>query len=148
MTRFVLAIIAAAGLALTGGACGLFAPPAVVMVSGRDDHGELERRAIGLQATPRDVSIAATALDGDIALVVQRDGPWARVRLVKSGEEGWVEDHYLRGEAVWAAPHTPLRVTFIAAEVRSDGVFVQVRPRDGSGERWVHASELKEVGAR
>lgn len=147
MTRIVLAIIAAAGLALTGGACGPLQPPAVVMISGRDDHGDLQRRAIGLQATPRDASITATALDGDIALVLRREGPWANVRLVKSGEEGWVEDHYLRGEAVHHGA-APRRVRFLAAEREDGGVRVRVRYSDDASEAWVNAASLKEVGAR
>jgi hypothetical protein len=147
VTRALLAIVAAAGLALTGGACGLFANPAVVMVSGRDDHGDLQRRAIGLQVSPREATIAATALDGDIALVLRREGPWAHLRVVRSGEEGWVEDHYLRGEAVHHGA-TPRRVRLIGAEREDGGVRVRVRYADDASEAWVSASALKEVGAR
>lgn len=147
MTRVLIACLAAAGLALTGGACGLFASPAVVMVSGRDDHGDLARRAIGLQASPREATITATALDGEIALVLRREGPWAHLRLVRSGEEGWIEDHYLRGEAVHHGS-TLRRVRFLAAERDGAGVRVRVRYADDASEAWVSASALKEVGAR
>jgi len=147
VTRVLLASLVAAGVALTSGACGLFATPAVAMVSGRDDHGLLERPAIGLQRSPTDATVVATAHDGEFALVLERSGPFARVRLVLSGEEGWIADHDLRGEAVRVGP-PPRRVTFVAAE-RSDGdVRVRVRYADDKTEEWVPASTLNEVGAR
>jgi hypothetical protein len=146
--RVLLAIIAAAALALMSGGCGLFATgPAVVMVSGRDDHGLLERPAIGLQASPSDLTVTGTAHDGEFALVVKRDGPWAYVRLVKTGDEGWINDHDLRGEAVRTGG-AARRVRFAAAE-RTDGdVRVRVRYADDGSEEWVSATSLKEVGAR
>lgn len=147
MTRVLIACVAA-GLALTGGACGLSTPDAVVMISGRDDHGDLERPHLGLQVSPADRAVAATARDGEFAHVKERRGPWTRVAIVRTREAGWIEDHYLRGDAIWVAPNAPLRVTFAAAEARPEGVFIRVRPPDGSAERWVPASELREVGAR
>jgi hypothetical protein len=145
----VLTIIAAAALALgTSGGCGLFASaPAVAMVSGRDDHGLLERPAIGLQASPVDLTVTATAHDGEFAEVVRRDGLYAYVRLLKTGEEGWIADHDLRGEAVRNDPR-PRRVTFVAAERRDAAVWVRVRYADDGTEEWVAAASLKEVGAR
>jgi hypothetical protein len=117
------------------------------MVSGRDDHGLLERPAIGLQASPTDPTVTATAHDGEFALVVKRDGPWAYLRLVKTGDEGWINEHDLRGEAVQGGA-APRRVRFVGAE-RSDGdVRVRVRYDDDGTEEWVPAASLKEVGAR
>lgn len=73
------------------------------------------------------------------------DGEW--VELVKSGEEGWIADHDLRGEAVRSEPRAR-RVAFLSAE-RGDGdVRVRVRYTDDGREEWVPASSLKEVGAR
>lgn len=140
-------VLVAAVLALTSWGCGLFAPPEVAMVSGRDDHGDLERPAIGLQRAPNDTSVVATARDGEFALVLERSGLYARVRLARSGDEGWIADHDLRGEAVRIGP-PPRRVRFVAAE-RSDGeVRVRVRYVDDGSEEWVPATSLKEVGAR
>lgn len=148
MTRVLLAILLAAGVALTSGACGLLAPaPTVVMVSGRDDHGDLQRAVVGLQRSPTDPTIAATARDGEFAHILRTDGPNAYLRLLASGEEGWIDDHYLRGEAVRAGT-PPRRVRFIAAERDAGGVRVRVRYGDDSTEEWVPATSLREVGAR
>lgn len=145
--RLVLAIALAAGLAASG-ACGPLAPaPPVALVSGRDDHGLLERPAIGLQRSPTDRDVVATAHDGDVALVLAREGLWTRIRLVASGEEGWIADHDLRGEAVRTDPR-PRRVTFLAAERADGGVRVRVRYADDGTDEWVPGTSLTEVGAR
>lgn len=91
----------------------------VAMVSGRDDHGQLQRRALGLQASPTDAAIVGTVEDGTFVLVQRRDGPWALVTTPGVTQEGWIEDHYLRGEAVLVDPPPPRRVTFVDAERRS-----------------------------
>lgn len=143
----VLALAAVALGALSTGGCGLFTGDAVVMISGRDDHGDLQRPHVGLQASPTDTSIAATARDGEIAHVKERRGPWARIALVRTGEQGWIEDHYLRGDAVHHGTR-PRRARFIAAERSGAEVRVRVRYGDDGTEAWVAASELKEIGAR
>lgn len=117
------------------------------MISGRDDHGDLQRPHIGLQRSPTDSTIAATAQDGDFVRVTRRDGPWTHVVLVRSEEEGWIQDHYLRGEAVHQGT-TLQRVRFVAAERSDGGVRVRVRYSDDGSEEWVPAASLKEVGAR
>lgn len=149
MTRRVLAILAAVALGALGtGGCGLFASaPQVAMLSGRDDHGLLERPAIGLQRSPADRTVTATAHDGEFVEVLRRDGLHAYVRLAKSGEEGWIADHDLRGEAVRTEPR-PRRVTFVAVERREGKVHVHVRYADDGSDGWVPASALREVGAR
>lgn len=118
------------------------------MVSGRDDHGQLERRAIGLQASPTDRTVVGTVEDGTIVLVIRRDGPWAFVSTPGVTQEGWIEDHYLRGEAVLIDPPPPRRVTFVGAERRSGSVWVEVRFADTGASEWVPGSSLREVGAR
>lgn len=121
------------------------------MVSGRDDHGQLERRAIGLQASPTDTTIIGTVEDGTFVVVTRRDGPWAYVstpsRGVGATAQGWIEDHYLRGEAVLIDPPPPRRVTFTDAERMGGVMMVNVRFADGTGQ-WVPATSLREVGAR
>lgn len=116
------------------------------MVSGRDDHGLLERPAIGLQASPTDRAVTATAHDGEFVHVLRRDGLWAYVRLIKGGEEGWIADHGLRGVAADLARGT--QVTFEDAAVRDGVPMVRVRPRSGGNPYWIRATDLREVGAR
>jgi hypothetical protein len=148
VTRVLLAILAAAGVALTSGACGsFFGSVPVAMVSGRDDHGLLERPAIGLQRSPTDPTVTGTVHDGEFVLVLRRDGPWALVHLVPGPDEGWVNEHDLRGEAVHQGP-PPRRVTFVNADAVGGSVRVLVRYGDDGSTAWVPAASLREVGAR
>lgn len=144
-------VLMAAALAAFGGGCGLLDRPSVVMVSGRDDHGLLERRAIGLQASPTDPTVVGTVEDGTFMLVTRRDGPWAYVKTPSEAagvaEEGWIPDQHLRGEAVLVDPPPPRRVTFTDAERMGGVMMVNVRFADGTGQ-WVPATSLREVGAR
>lgn len=147
----VLSLLMAAAAVMSSG-CGLFDRPAVVMVSGRDDHGQLVRSAIGLQRSPTDPSITGTVMDGTFVIVTRREGPWAYVatpsRAVGVTEEGWIEDHYLRGEAVLTDRPPPRRVTFLDAEERGGQVYVLVRIPGQDSSEWVPATALEEVGAR
>jgi len=148
IARLISLALLAAALVMNGG-CGLFTTaPVIAMVSGRDDHGLIERPAIGLRRTPTDVTIVATAHDGEFAYVLRRDGLYAYVRLVGSGDEGWIADHDLRGEAVRIDPPPPRRVLFTAAEKRDGAAWVRVRYTVDGGEEWVPAVSLREVGAR
>ena len=149
VARILLATLAAAALALSSAGCGLFTTETapVAMVSGRDDHGLLERPAIGLQRSPAEKTVTATVHDGDFVLVLRRDGLWALVHRVRGPEEGWIADHDLRGEAVHIGP-PPRRVTFVNADADGGVVRVLVRYTDDGSTAWVPASSLKEVGAR
>jgi hypothetical protein len=149
VARIFLATLAAAAFALVSGSCGLFTTETVpvAMVSGRDDHGLLERPAIGLQRSPTDKTVTATVHDGDFVLVLRREGLWALVHRVPGPEEGWIADHDLRGEAVDVGP-PPRRVTFVNADAAGGAVRVFVRYTADGSTAWVPASSLKEVGAR
>jgi hypothetical protein len=115
------------------------------MVSGRDDHGLLARPAIGLQRSPTDATIVGSAQDGTFVMVVREDRSWLLVRtLVDPIEEGWVNDHDLRGVGVLDG-QAPVR--FRSARPKDGGVEVLVVPVDGGEERWVDASRIREVGA-
>lgn len=146
MIRALHTILVAAALATSGG-CGLFEPTAVAMVSGRDDHGDLERPFFGLQRSPEDATVTATVRDREFVFVVRRDGLWAFVRRVAGPGEGWIADHDLRGEAVHAGP-PPRRVRFVSATGSGDDVSVLVRYADDGTTTWVPAASLHEVGAR
>ncbi|MEK7861395.1 MAG: hypothetical protein AAB284_08590, partial [Chloroflexota bacterium] len=79
--------------------------------------------------------------------VLRRDGPWAYVATVEAvPQEGWIEDHYLRGVAVHV--HRQVRVRFLDAMVRDDQAHVLVQPVTGGDSEWVPASALREVSAR
>jgi hypothetical protein len=144
LVRPFIALVVAAAVMSSG--CGPSAT--VAMVSGRDDHGQLLRNAIGLQRSPTDTTITGTVLDGTFVRVLRRDGPWAQVRSAGSLDEGWLQDEYLRGEAVLVDPPPPRRVTFLDVEKRGDVVYVLVRIAGQDSSEWVPATALKEVGAR
>jgi hypothetical protein len=134
-----------AAVGIVAGGCG--APPgqSIVMVSGRDDHGLLARPAVGLQRSPTDATIVGSAPDGAFVTVVREDRSWLLVRtLVAPIEEGWVNDHDLRGVAVLDGR---AQVRFRGARQSGGAVEVLVVPVDGGEELWVDAGRLREVGA-
>jgi hypothetical protein len=140
-------VMVAAALGISGGCGPFFQTSTVAMISGRDDHGQLERKALGLQRSPKDSAISGTVEDGTFVRVTSRDGSWARVVTADGLQDGWIEDHYLRGEAVKLEP-SPRRVTFLDLQSRDGTPSVRVRFADDGTEEWVPATALREVGAR
>lgn len=139
----IRALVLGAALVLQG--CAAAGP--VVLVSGRDDHGLVERPALALQRSPQDRTVAGSVQDGRFARILRSDGPWRLVRAIApTAAEGWIEDHYLRGEAVRTDVTPPRRVTFQDGELRDGAAWIRVR--DGDGDAWVPAAALREVGAR
>jgi len=139
-------VVLAVALGVFVQGCG--GPPGpVVMVSGRDDHGLLERPAVAFQRSPDDPAVVGSAQDGAFVRVLEERGPWFRVRTIEPRpEEGWVNDHDLRGAAT--RRDRGEQVTFVDAAVRDGVVMVLVRPRSGEGTEWLPAAELREIGAR
>lgn len=141
----IRALVLGAALVLQGCA----GPEPIVMASGRDDHGLVERPALGLQRSPADTSLSGSIQDGRFARILRSDGPWRYIRTVQPPDgEGWIEDHYLRGEAVRTDVAPPRQVTFLAAELRDGTAWIRVREKAGGTETWVAAAALREVGAR
>jgi hypothetical protein len=138
-------LVAAAGL-LAGGCAASTPSQSIVMVSGRDDHGLLERPAIALQRSPTDQTVVGSAQDGTFVRVVREEGSWLLIRtFVSPIGEGWVNDHDLRAVAVLDGR---TRVRFRDARLRDDGVVeVLIVPVDGGAEVWVSGRRLREVGA-
>jgi hypothetical protein len=146
--RLLVSLAAGALLAATQGCA---TPPGpVVMASGRDDHGLLMRPAIALQRSPTDQTVVGSVPDGAFLRVLREDHSWAYVRtIVEPFEEGWVNDHYLRGVATLLSGGEQVRL----ADARRQGgrIEIGVTPVNavaGAPIRWVEASELREVGAR
>lgn len=143
MALRAMAIAAILGFATVG--CG--AQATVLMVSGRDDQGVLERPALDLQRSPSDKNMTGTVKDGAFVKVLRRDGAWTYVATVEAiPQEGWIEDRRLRGLAVHL--DRKVRVRFLDAMVRDDQAHVLVQPVTGGDSEWVPASALREVSAR
>jgi hypothetical protein len=144
----IRALLLAAALGLMAGSCG-GGSSVIVLVSGRDDHGQVSRAAVGLQRSPSDTAFVGSVPDGTFARVIDVRDQWLKVRSVGTDpQEGWVNDFYLRNIAVGLQP--PRQVAFLDAAVRDDAVMVLVRPSDepSATGTWVAAGSLREVGAR
>lgn len=144
---------AALGRALVLGAAlvlqGCAAAEPIVMASGRDDHGLVERPALGLQRSPTDTQLSGSIQDGRFARIVRTEGPWRYIRAIQPPDgEGWIEDHYLRGEAARTDVTPPRVVRFAGAELRDGKAWIRVRDAQSGAEEWVPASALREIGAR
>ena len=132
--------------------CAAGAPGPVVLVSGRDDHGMVQRAAVGLQRSPDDTTFSGSVPDGTFVRVLTQRGQWLEVRAFTTPpEQGWVNDFFLRSTALRTdRPDRTTQVTFLDALVRDGTLMVQVRPLSDTtapGE-WIAAASLREVGAR
>ncbi len=120
---------------------------AIVLVSGRDDHGLLQMHEVPLRAEPEGTEITAHLPDGSFAEVLEIRGTWLRIRSVADrSRSGWVDDFLLRDRAVL---HDGQQVRFLGARVADGGIVqieVQAIGADGP-PRWVAGEELDEVGA-
>jgi hypothetical protein len=144
----LVSLVAGAVLAASQGCAAR--PGPIVMASGRDDHGLLERPAVGLQRSPTDQAVVGSVPDGAFLRVLGQDRSWAHVRtIVDPTEEGWVNDHDLRGVASLLPGGAQVRL--VDARQRGGRIEIGVSRIDGgSGApiEWVDASVLREVGAR
>lgn len=140
-------LVALAGVAVAGQLTG--AGPdgrgAIVLVSGRDDHGLLQQAEVPLLTEPEGSVVAGRVPDGSFAEVLEVRGTWLRIRsLADPSAAGWIDDFHLRSRAVL---HNAQQVSFVAAEA---GPPVRVRVRLVQGEAdplWVDPTHLTEVGA-
>ena len=154
-TRRLLALVLAAALGLTAQGCAAGAPGPVVLVSGRDDHGLVQRAAVGLQRSPDDPTFRGSVPDGTFVRVVGQRGQWLEVRsFTTPPEQGWVNDFYLRTIAVRSdrrgGADQPVQVAFLDAAIRDGRLMIQVRPASALNAlaEWVDTASLREVGAR
>ena len=144
-------LAAVVSLALAG--CGGDVAPetqgsrAIVLVSGRDDHGLLQMPEVPLYAEPDSTDVAAHVRDDEFVEVLEVRGTWLRIRsIAHPAIVGWIDDFFLRDRAVL---HNVQQVRFLAARVGGAGtVEVQVEPIEGDGApQWVGEDHLDEVGA-
>ena len=140
----IRALVLGAALGLLAGSCA--GPGAIVMASGRDDHGLLERPAVALQRSPTDTTVTGSVPDGAFLRVLGQERAWYRVRsIAEPVQEGWVNDHDLRGTA--ALTGRGVQVRFSDARWVNGRVEVRVEPLQSGDVVWVDAKDLKEIGA-
>lgn len=142
-----LASLAVAGCSVGGPSPTPDGVGAIVLVSGRDDHGLLQMAEVPLYAEPEATEITAHVRDGEFAEVLEIRGTWLRIRPVADpSSSGWIDDFFLRDRAVL---HNALQVRFLAARVAdAGGVEVEVQAVEGDApSHWVGEDHLDEVGA-
>ncbi len=177
-------VLVTGGLAVTaasagpGGAIGAPAPRAstpdvaraavlaqsttpLVLVSGRDDHGELVSEDVALHSAPGSRQAVGEVRDGTLARVVRIEGTWLQVRTVEGPPvEGWVDDFYLRREVhlvggrptcevSLAGRRLPAGEQALVLEVRDGRARVRlVSPGRGSASGWVPRAAVHELAPR
>lgn len=125
----------------------------IVLVSGRDDHGLLVQKTVGLS---RFVGGETTTRvpDGTLVRVEATHGDWLQVRsLERTAARGWVNDFYLRGTVHLAGGKGgrqvgsfPFSAQVAVLEVKAGRV--RVRSLDGKREGWVPRPTVTELPAR
>lgn len=120
----------------------------VVLLSGRDDHGLLAEPQVALVGAPGATRAMAKVSDGTLVRVLDERGEWLRVQsLVQPQAIGWVNDYYLRNQAL--RTDRGEQVVLMDARREQGLLVVQVAPVDRSATTsWIPASLLREVGAQ
>jgi hypothetical protein len=118
---------------------------AIVLVSGRDDHGLLVDPQVALYPEPEGGKPGGGIADGHMARVLEVRGTWLRLEsLDQPTVDGWVDDFFLRDRAVLDG-----RVQVHLLDARTTGGVVQVRVQPvadpAATPTWVPASRLAEV---
>lgn len=137
-----------------------------LLVSGRDEHGLLAQRTVGLLGEP-DGARVASVQDGTLVHVVEVRGEWLRVRALEGASvEGWVNDYYLRGTVHVATPRgcaaraarapggtpdrslTPnVQAELLAVATREGRAWVQVRTLVEPDVAWVERRAVHELSS-
>jgi hypothetical protein len=79
----------------------------IVLVSGRDDHGQHVADRLPLHDRPDGVEVTTIAAD-TLAAVQARSGTWLLVAgLEGEPSEGWIDEFLVRGELHVVSPDTP-----------------------------------------
>ena len=136
-------------LAGCGGGSGAGAPERdVLLVSGRDDHGLVVEKSVGLSDWVGGEP-SAQIPDGTLVRAEATHGEWVRVRaLERTSARGWVNDFYLRGTAhvTRSVGSLPRNAQVELLELR-DG-RIRVRSTQTSEVAWVERRFVAELPDR
>lgn len=138
------------------------APGPVVLVSGRDDHGELASAHVSVHAVPGSAPASGEIRDGTLARVVALEGTWLEVRTLEGpAVQGWVDDFYLRREIHLVGPTPSCRSNLAghALDAGEQAVVLDVRGRQvrvqllsgapaGPTTGWVSRAAVHELAPR
>lgn len=126
----------------------------ILLVSGRDDHGDLAQASIELLSRP-DGTVVADVADGTLVRVTGSDAEWLEVEtLERDLARGWVNDFYLRGtvHVVGDEPACPVLAyvdgdTTETVELLPSEQVELVDVHDHDGEAWVRVRSVTREGA-
>lgn len=121
---------------------------AIVMISGRDDHGLLQEPSVSLFDAPQGDTVVARTPNGTFARVVEQRGEWLRVQLLGNPQAvGWVDDYYLRSRLL--RTDAEVQVDLVDARELGSQVYVGVRPVSAPEATpvWLNPTVLQEIGA-
>lgn len=125
----------AAGTSASRRPVALVRPPApgpVVLVSGRDDHGELASAVVAVHSAAGSTTVTGDVRDGTLARVEAVQGTWLQVRTLEGPPvQGWVDDFYLRREIHLVGPPPGCRLALDghALPAGQQAVVLDVRAR-------------------
>ena len=98
----------------------------LVLVSGRDDHGERRYQSVSVYKTPSQQGVAGSIPDGTLVHVRKIDGQMLEVVTAEGTPvTGWVDDFYLRGTLHLVGSAPPCRAR-LGGSVREAGLQVVV----------------------
>jgi hypothetical protein len=118
----------------------------ILLVSGRDDHGLLVQRTVGLSRLPGGEATSRVP-DGTLVRVEAVHGEWLQVRaLERTAARGWVNDFYLRGTAHLTRRVGPFSRAAQVEMLAVDGARVRIRSLETKQVGWVPRRSLSEFG--
>jgi len=118
----------------------------ILLVSGRDDHGLLVQRTVGLSRLPGGEATSQVP-DGTLVRVEAVHGEWLQVRaLERTAARGWVNDFYLRGTAHLTRRVGPFSRAAQVEMLAVDGARVRIRSLETKQVGWVPRRSLSEFG--
>ncbi len=128
----------------------------IVLVSGRDDHGQLAEELVAVYAGPGSSDRVGEVADGTLAHVTEIDGTWLHVVSAEGRPvDGWVDDFHLRGTVHLVGPAPTCQVSLggrtveaglqvVVSQVRGGRVLVS--SADGADRGWVERDSVQELG--
>lgn len=149
----IVALGAALGAALLLSGFGGESEPAevprpIVLVSGRDDHGLLVQKTVGLSQFAGGEENTRVP-DGTLVRVEATRGEWLQVRtLERTSARGWVNDYFLRGTAHVTQRVAPFPLNAQVELLELAGARVRARSIETGTVAWVPRAAVAELPSR
>jgi hypothetical protein len=144
----ILALAAALLAGCGGGPARTAAERDILLVSGRDDHGLVVQKTVGLSDWVGGEP-STHVPDGTLVRVESTHGEWIQVQAIERiSARGWVNDYYLRGTAHVTQAVGPLTRNAQVELLEVKNERVRVRSTQTSDVAWVERRFVAELPAR